>query len=184
MDRDTVLIRRGTPQDAELLAELGARTFADTFGSQNTPEDLTAYLNSAFTPEVMREELNNAGNAFFLAFLDDKPAGYIKLRQGNAPSCVRGPQPIELERIYVTAEVAGRGIGGQLKDRVLAEARQRGFKTIWLGVWKENHQALQIYHRWGFKIAGEQTFTMGEDIQFDWVMARPIELSPAGPIPT
>ncbi len=184
MDLETVSIRRGTPQDAELLAELGARTFAATFGPQNTPEDLTAYLTSAFTPEVMRAELNNVGNAFFLAFLEDKPVGYIKLRQGKAPSCVRGPQPVELERIYVTAEVAGQGIGGRLKDRALAEARNRGFSTIWLGVWKENHKALQIYHRWGFKIAGEQTFSMGEDIQFDWVMARSIDRTAADPAPT
>ena len=36
-------IRHGNPEDAALLAELGARTFSDTFADDNTPEDMAAY---------------------------------------------------------------------------------------------------------------------------------------------
>src|SRR6476620_2097889 len=34
-----ITIRRATPDDAQLLAELGARTFQETFAPENTDED-------------------------------------------------------------------------------------------------------------------------------------------------
>ena len=49
-----LIIRRGEIQDAELLAELGARTFSETFAVDNTPENMAAYLAAAFTPATAR----------------------------------------------------------------------------------------------------------------------------------
>ena len=51
------MIRRANVDDADLLAELGARTFSETFAANNTPEDMTAYLASSFSPEKQAEEL-------------------------------------------------------------------------------------------------------------------------------
>src|SRR5687768_17678071 len=50
-------IRRATERDADLLAELGARTFYESFAAQNTPENMTAYLAATFGPEQQRAEL-------------------------------------------------------------------------------------------------------------------------------
>lgn len=44
----SVLVRRGVASDAPALAEFAARTFADTFGTGNRPEDLQAHLASAY----------------------------------------------------------------------------------------------------------------------------------------
>jgi ribosomal protein S18 acetylase RimI-like enzyme len=175
MDRNSITIRQGSPEDSLLLAKLGARTFAETFGPQNTPEDMKVYLEQAFKSEVILAEINQPGNVFFIAFFENEPVGYIKLRLQKPPKSVQGPEPIELERIYVLEEYTKQGIGGRLKEMALAEARLRGYRTIWLRVWKKNDKALRVYHRWGFKIVGEQTFTLGEDIQFDWVLTRPVD---------
>jgi diamine N-acetyltransferase len=48
--KPVVTMRRANPDDANLLAELGARTFKDTFGADNTKEDMTAYVAAAFNP--------------------------------------------------------------------------------------------------------------------------------------
>ena len=37
-----VHVRRAANEDAELLAELGARTFEETFAKDNSPEDMAA----------------------------------------------------------------------------------------------------------------------------------------------
>ncbi|MDQ3653304.1 MAG: hypothetical protein M3458_24085 [Acidobacteriota bacterium] len=37
-------IRRANSDDADLLAELGARTFSETFAADNTPEDMALTL--------------------------------------------------------------------------------------------------------------------------------------------
>jgi hypothetical protein len=41
-------IRRANRADAGLLAELGARTFAETFATDNSPEDIAAYIAASF----------------------------------------------------------------------------------------------------------------------------------------
>ncbi len=39
-----LIIRLAKLRDAGLLAELGARTFSDTFAADNTPENMSDYL--------------------------------------------------------------------------------------------------------------------------------------------
>ena len=57
MDRSMINIRRATIADSSLLAELGARTFRDSFGSANTPGDMAKYLSESFSPSIQAAEL-------------------------------------------------------------------------------------------------------------------------------
>jgi hypothetical protein len=41
-------IRRATLSDAASLAAFAARTFAETFGTQNRPEDMKAFLEASY----------------------------------------------------------------------------------------------------------------------------------------
>ena len=58
----------------------------------------------------------------------------------------------------------------------LHEAVAAGCDVIWLGVWEHNPRAIAFYHKWGFKQVGTQTFHLGDDLQTDWVMARPVDI--------
>src|ERR671913_1701574 len=98
-EQSAVTIRRATPADAALLAELGARTFAETFDADNRPEDMAAYLASAFSVEQTKRELSDPRSTWLVAEIDGEAAGYAKLHAGEAPECVRGPDPVELARI-------------------------------------------------------------------------------------
>src|SRR4051794_37129677 len=89
-DRPGFEIRTATGQDAELLAELGARLFEQAFGAMNDPENMRAYLASAFSPRTQTEELADPD---FLALIAEDtnsvPIGYAMLRRGHgAPSVV------------------------------------------------------------------------------------------------
>src|SRR2546421_12090133 len=100
-DQSTPLIRRADVKDAGLLAELGARTFSDTFAADNKPEDVAAYLNAAFSHAKQTEELLNAQSVYLIAEIDGRAVGYAQLYAGAAPSCVTGAMPVELVRFYV-----------------------------------------------------------------------------------
>ena len=97
---------------------------------------------------------------------------YAQLRTGHAPGCVTGPRPIELWRFYIARDWHGRGIAQVLMDRVLAEAREAGAETMWLGVWERNARALAFYGKSGFADVGEHVFLFGTDPQTDRVMVR------------
>ena len=88
----------------------------------------------------------------------------------HIPDCVTGPEPIELWRFYVDRPWHGRGIAQALMERVKAAARERGAKTLWLGVWERNDRARAFYAKCGFADAGEHIFLFGTDPQTDRVM--------------
>jgi diamine N-acetyltransferase len=167
-----VTIRRGTLDDAGLLSELGARTFAETFAADNTPEDLAAYMATSFNVARQTAELEDPGSTFLIAEVDGRAAGYAKLHDGEPENGVEGAKPVELVRLYVSREWLGRGIGAQLMRACLDEARQAGHETIWLGVWEGNPRAQAFYRKWDFRTVGEHIFQLGSDPQRDILMER------------
>jgi diamine N-acetyltransferase len=170
--KESPSIRRATSEDAELLAELGARTFADTFASDNSPEDMSAYLAENFSPARQASELADPSMIFLIAEVGGEAAGYAHLQSGACPSCVAASSPMELARLYVHQEWLGRGVGEALMRACISEAERAGREVLWLGVWERNERAKRFYGKWGFRQVGEQTFQLGSDSQTDWVMAR------------
>lgn len=52
-----ITIRHPTAEDAALLAALGASTFRETFGADNDPADMAAYLAGAFGEPLQRADV-------------------------------------------------------------------------------------------------------------------------------
>jgi ribosomal protein S18 acetylase RimI-like enzyme len=171
----SVAIRRADVADAQLLADLGARTFVETFGPDNTAEDMAAHVATTFAPGIIDGELRSSQNLYLIAMVDGEAAGYAKLRWNDVHEGVAGERPAQLTRIYVDSTWQGRGVGPQLMDRCLEEARNHGADVIWLGVWERNPRAINFYEKWGFTKVSEHEFVLGADPQLDWVMARPVE---------
>jgi GNAT superfamily N-acetyltransferase len=165
-------IRRADPEDAGLLAELGARTFSETFAADNSPEDMAAYLAASFNPARQTAELNDPASTFFIAEVGGLAAGYAQLHAGEPAEGVEGPQPVELVRLYVSREWLGRGVGAALMRACVDGARRAGHGTIWLGVWERNGRAQAFYRKWNFRAVGEHVFELGSDPQRDILMER------------
>lgn len=158
--------------DASLLADLGTRTFYETFAGDNTPGDMAAYIAASFSPTLQAREITDPNTTLLVAEIDGIAAGYAKLELSVAPYCVTGPNPIELSRLYVSREFIGSGVGAALMESCINEAERNA--TMWLGVWERNERAQAFYKRWGFKETGEHTFLLGADAQRDLIMQRGI----------
>jgi len=167
-----VTIRNAKSTDAGLLAELGRRTFEETFSSDNTAEDMAAYVTSSFSVAQQSAELADPQSTFLIGEVDGVAAGYAKLQGGKASDAVEGSRPTELVRLYVSSEWHGRGVGEALMRACLDEARNAGYKTIWLGVWERNERAQAFYRKWNFRAVGEHIFQLGSDPQRDILMQR------------
>lgn len=169
-----LLIRRGEAQDAALLAELGARTFSETFAVDNTPENMAAYLAAAFAPQQLAADLVDPRCAFLIAETDGTALGYAMLRSGLLPEPVTGGRPIELVRLYVLRDSLGSGVGSALMQACIDEAKRGNYQTLWLGVWERNHRAQAFYRKWNFCEVGTHPFQLGDDPQTDLLMQRSI----------
>jgi len=167
-------IRRAKAEDASLLATLGARTFAETFAADNTPEDMSHYLAASFSVAQQTAELADPASTFLIAEVDGVAAGYAKLHAGAAAEGVEGVNSVELVRLYVLREWLGRGVGEALMRACVDEASQSGHGSIWLGVWERNARAQAFYRKWNFHVIGEHIFQLGSDPQRDILMERPV----------
>ncbi len=172
MEKASVTVRYATAFDNTLLAELGTRTFYDTYATDNTPEHMTAYLAASFSPEKQATELADPASVFLIAEAEGVAVGYAMLREGQPPASITGVTPIEIVRFYARKEWIGQGVGVALMQACLSEAGKRGCDTIWLGVWERNPRACAFYRKWGFVEVGTQHFQLGDDLQHDLLMQR------------
>jgi len=166
------MIRTAEPADAPSLAALAARTFHTAFATDNNPADIGAYVAKAFSRDTILQELEDPQSLFLLAVADGTDVGYAKIRKGKPPDCVDGPEPIELERIYVEASKQSGGVGAALMQAVFDYAKGEGYGTVWLGAWEKNAKARRFYDRQGFSPVGSKYFMVGNDRQNDVVMRR------------
>lgn len=171
-DYPIIDIRRANADDNVMLAELGARTFADTFANDNSAENMTAYLTQSFGPEKQAAELADPATHFLIAEVKTEPVGYAKLTAGPSPNGLAAQNPIELVRLYVAVEWLGRKVGATLMQACLTSAETNGHDAIWLGVWEHNHHAIAFYERWGFVRFGDHAFWLGDDEQMDLLLGR------------
>ena len=169
-----VVLRRCVTSDLEALTQLSRETYNDTFRSLNRPEVMDAYLAQAFGPQQVAAELANPASEFWFLFLDDELAGYLKVNDAPAQSDLNDPSSLEVQRIYVCRAHKGRGLGRRLMDHAESLARARGRRTLWLGVWEKNLDAISFYGSLGFRQTGRHSFQMGDELQSDLIMSRAV----------
>ena len=167
-------IRVGTTTDAARLAAFAALTFRDTFGSENSAEDMDQYLGQTYGVDRQAAELADTAMTTLLAEDEDGFAGFAQVRAHDVPTCVSGPAPVELWRFYIDRRWHGRGLAQRLMQSVRTEAQSRGAQTLWLGVWEHNVRAQAFYRKCGFVDVGSQSFVLGGDRQTDRIMAMTI----------
>jgi len=154
------------------LATFAAQTFDSAFGPKNDPADMRAYLEAAFSLEIIAKEMAQKDARFFIAFQKNKSLGYSKIQAGRHPNLKLENPTCELQRIYIASHKLGKGLGKQLLFLTLAQAVKLGNKSVWLGVWEENKAAIRFYQKWGFTKKSSHSFMLGKDLQNDWLMSR------------
>ena len=150
---------------------LAIRTYYETLAALNTPENMEEYLRRAFAREKLSRELSDKNSMFFLLRSDDKPAGYPKVNEAPSQTDVNDPASLEIERIYVSGEFQGEGLGRYLMEHAIRMAAARKKKYV-------NEKAIRFYKRNGFCRIGTHSFVMGEDEQTDYIMRKELSIFP------
>jgi GNAT superfamily N-acetyltransferase len=79
-----------------------------------------------------------------LAYLDGKPAGCVALRDLGDGIC-------EMKRMFVPEAFRGRGVGGALAGRIIAEGREAGYRAMRLDTSRRQSEAMTLYEKAGFR---------------------------------
>ena len=152
------------------LQEIGRKTFYDTFFESDSEESMNAYLATSFSTEKLTAELENPNSEFYFATQNEIVIGYLKVNFGAAQTELQDANAVEIERIYVLQDYHGKQVGQLLFEKAMAIAKNNDCNYIWLGVWEENHRALQFYTKNGFVAFDKHIFVLGEEEQTDIMM--------------
>ncbi|MCY7763643.1 GNAT family N-acetyltransferase [Bacillus spizizenii] len=168
----TINIQKCSSEDLKILQELSIETFNDTFKDQNSPENMKAYLESAFNAKQLEKELSNTSSQFFFVYFHHEVAGYLKVNTDDAQSEEMGKESLEIERIYIKNKFQKHGLGKHQLNKAMEIALERNKKKVWLGVWEKNENAIAFYKKMGFVQIGAHSFYMGDEEQTDLIMAK------------
>jgi ribosomal protein S18 acetylase RimI-like enzyme len=165
-----VVVRKIDLEDLSQLQKIGISTFSETFAEHNTKEDLEKYLDESFSNEKLSSELNSPHSSFYFAEIDNNVVGYLKINFGASQTELKDNKAVEIERIYVLQAYHGKKIGQLLFNKAIEIAKEHKANYVWLGVWEENHRALQFYKKNGFVPFDTHIFKLGNDEQTDIMM--------------
>jgi putative acetyltransferase len=131
----SVTLRDFQPGDEAAFRRLNVEWIAHYFEVEPTDE-------AAF--DDPQKKILEPGGRIFFACLDGEPVGCCALR-------VMAPGEYEVAKMGVTPSVQGRGVGRQLLEHVVAEARKMRANRLFL---ETNHAltpAIRLYEKVGFR---------------------------------
>lgn len=85
--------------------------------------------------------------ALLIAYHRGRPAGCVALRNIGLGIC-------EMKRMFVADAYRGLHIGRALADRIMAQAREIGYRAMRLDTSKRQAEAIRLYERLGFSRIG------------------------------
>lgn len=96
-----------------------------------------------------------------LAYVGGKPAGCVALRDLEDGIC-------EMKRMFVPDAFRGQGVGRALAERIVAEAKEAGYRAMRLDTSRRQTEAMRLYEGMGFKRIAPY-YAMSDDVK-DWLV--------------
>ncbi len=159
-----IKIRIANTKDAQCIALLGRTTVTETFGHLfSDKNDLMAYYERTFSVAKISSSMQKPNNVFFMAFADELPVGYGKLKLDSQSSFLAGKNVCQLQKIYVLKDFLSMKIGLQLQTKMIETAVKAQYDEIWLSVLHTNERAKRFYQKNGFRQIGEHDFSIGKE---------------------
>jgi len=167
-------IREANISDAAIVSQLAKTTFDEAFGHLFADRQiLLDYFETTFSVEKIKNGIQKENNVFWLAFIDEQPVGYAKLKLHSPSEFVKGTTVSQLQKIYVLKEFLSMKIGLKLQETLLQRATKFGSEQIWLSVFVENERAINFYLKNDFNEVGSHQFQISK-YTFDFIVMSKI----------
>ncbi|MEH6419153.1 GNAT family N-acetyltransferase [Pseudomonas sp. CGJS7] len=176
---DNIRLRRATPADTAVLADISARSFTETFGDSYPPQDLADFLRDTYSHQAIAALLNDPSYAAWLLERDGVAVGHALAGSCGLPHAEVAAGDGELKRLYVLREAQNGGWGARMFEAVLEWLQRDGPRTLWIGVWSENYGAQRFYGRYGFEKVGAYEFVVGDTRDHEFILRRDARSAPS-----
>ena len=135
-----------------MLTITQAKSKAQITGARELFREYESWLGFDLCFQGFEDELRNLPGKYappegrlLLAVADEKVAGCIALRKLENGIC-------EMKRLYLREDARGLGVGNLLVEKLMAEARQIGYRKMRLDTYPPKMaKAVKLYESHGFK---------------------------------
>jgi ribosomal protein S18 acetylase RimI-like enzyme len=150
-----ITLHTAMPSDADDIASLLRTSWAATYGSLLTPDELSTVAQEWHHPDRLRQQVSDPRVGFLLARTDAGALVGVATVQRSDDGAT-----VSVLRLYVLPDFQGQGIGSQLLNRALA-----AFPTaqrIELQVAEGNPSGLSFWMKRGFRACGQDEVRIGD----------------------
>ena len=90
------------------------------------------------------EDIENVFVVFYCLLVDGELVGTVALKKLDDDT-------VELKALYLNRAFRGKGLGRQLMEKTVTDARRLGYKSVVLDSMSQYEDALRLYRKLGFK---------------------------------
>ena len=162
----------GDRSDVRDIADIGYKAFRHFFETDTNRAELLPYIKVAFSNEHILQEFDSYNNTFLLAKDEKRTIGFARLWEQKHKE-LEG-KTLKMERLYLYPEIVGKGAGAFLMQASINFAKEKGYDSLWLQVFRPNNKAIEFYSKWGFKEFHTSRAKFAADKEIDLWMKRPI----------
>jgi diamine N-acetyltransferase len=154
-------IYKASAADAAMLTQLARDIYQEHYLHLWHTGGANWYMNEyAYASHKIEQELTDPLVEYFIAADNDLPLGYMKLN--IAATLDENAAALEVERIYLHKNAAGKGIGKQLMALALLRAKELKKEILFLKAMDSSLDAIAFYQKLGYVICGSLQLPMPE----------------------
>jgi len=164
-----------SPSDAPIISSIGRQSFRDAFAHLfNDRKTLQEYLDYTYDVDKVRKSIAKENNVFFVAFVENVPVGFAKVKKYSLNEQIDSIAQMELQKIYVLSYYHGSGAGQALMQAVIDLANEIKPDFLWLDTHIANAKAIHFYEKNAFTKVGKHYFMIGDQTFEYHLMALPV----------
>lgn len=156
------------PHHITVISELAHRIWPDYYKDMIPAGQLAGMLAQIYSHENLLRQLQG-NERFWLVEDEGEYTGYF--------SCIPDDGYVCLKKLYLLPETRGRGLGRKMVE--FAASQYPHYQEMRVFLNENNEAAMQFYTKTGFSLLGKEKLYMGSYLVEDFVMARPVNLTPA-----
>ena len=139
-----------TIKDHSKLVSLMNRIYPPAYNYIWTNKDCNFYFERFYNLNNFKNELAEKEAEYYFVYYETKLTGILRVHFNKALKTMPKKSGCYVNRIYLSEETQGKGIGLKLMNWVEQRAKANENDLIWLEAMDSKKQALQFYSKLGF----------------------------------
>ena len=160
--------KKVTIDDIPVISKLAKEIWPKAYGSIICNEQLDYMLNLIYSPDALKNQIENLHHQFIIAVENETPIGY-------ASYSLLENDTYKLHKLYILQDFQCKGVGKNIINNIISLIDSKKPITLRLNVNRYNPSVV-FYKKIGFEISHEEDIEIGNGFFMnDYVMEKTFE---------